>query len=792
MTSEAPEKVKDTLNDILNEIVMKDGRRVKDMIPRPGRLFVFSSRVGLSKSSLGSNILVPDSEPSLPLWTGQCRQDTQPVPTTDVSELADTAELVDEDALSCMAASTDFESDLETTDILSPSVDGEMTFPSIPESPMDGSSSYGQDDAVPNVPAPGPYAQPAQSISKTPSQSSMESTPRTTSAVEAPQASGLETVLPAVPESAVLTAPIPLPPLETHALIEHYGMRTAELAPVPWVQAKVGVPRIIMTKLAYAMVIRSEIEAERAEEEAANLKSSVNSYETAHAQITTLCVEVEEYLLAQHQPWGNMGSSHPLHAGDYDFCSVTLAYILLRHGPQGSKLLSAEVCDHVAKNLLPPLRSTMKYRIPSVMGVHTIETENHILMINATHCLRWLYLRCSNPPRALTAGLEHHLLEVRDRGLWEFNSRPYSVYYFLALLILEEVGTHRLVQLARQVLDSVTFAFALGSNKLRRNDPFRRRVDRAKATSLYDHPLSSLMMVWMARSGIMDPEIAALQASSKLSKAYASYAALFRYTPPLQTLQLAWDYSLATGSSPIGYYVRMGHGGHSCPEVYTRTTNWILCAGGATVEKLIVTRPIALMWNDDKAEDRRDLLRIKGKGHYSEWNMTGVFFNVAIAEGTVDVPETEYTKVEVESQDKGAWTGYQPNGRDKALVVVHRGNGDSSPAVIMVFEAVENCAKAVRVINGMCGKLKEKGVLLLPNQSNPSSWSQLKSVHYDITVEQNQWPIIQVNNAVMPHPKFEDWPLFDVHGTVVSDERSQQNGYEISPSLGEVPLFVAS
>jgi hypothetical protein len=57
----------------------------------------------------------------------------------------------------------------------------------------------------------------------------------------------------------------------------------------------------------------------------------------------------------------------------------------------------------------------MMYRIPMVV-VHTVETENHILMINTTHCLRWLYAQCRNPPRALTAGLEHHLIEVRDCG----------------------------------------------------------------------------------------------------------------------------------------------------------------------------------------------------------------------------------------------------------------------------------------------------------------------------------------------------------------------------------------
>lgn len=199
----------------------------------------------------------------------------------------------------------------------------------------------------------------------------------------------------------------------------------------------------MMAKLTYALVIRAEIAAEQAEE--AETPAHSSSYDEASDQIARIKVEVEDYLLAQSAPWGNMGSSHPLHFGDYDFCSVVLSYIIMRHGPQGSEMLSRlevarhgltvlpssrdlqrladvtgllacrEVCDHVARNLLPPIRSTMAYTIPMVV-VQTVETENHILMINTTHCLRWLYAQCRDPPRALVAGLEHHLIEVRDRG----------------------------------------------------------------------------------------------------------------------------------------------------------------------------------------------------------------------------------------------------------------------------------------------------------------------------------------------------------------------------------------
>jgi hypothetical protein len=44
------------------------------------------------------------------------------------------------------------------------------------------------------------------------------------------------------------------------------------------------------------------------------------------------------------------------------------------------------------------------------------------------------------------------------------------------------------------------------------------------------------------------------------------------------------------------------------------STDWILCGGGAAVERHIGTRPIALMWTAESVHDRQQLLRIEGKG----------------------------------------------------------------------------------------------------------------------------------------------------------------------------------
>ena len=67
----------------------------------------------------------------------------------------------------------------------------------------------------------------------------------------------------------------------------------------------------------------------------------------------------------------------------------------------------------------PPVEKAI-YRIPKMPG-STIDTENHVLMRNGSHHLNHMYRRLAGwskaaTPRRLNAALEHHLIEVRDRG----------------------------------------------------------------------------------------------------------------------------------------------------------------------------------------------------------------------------------------------------------------------------------------------------------------------------------------------------------------------------------------
>lgn len=166
------------------------------------------------------------------------------------------------------------------------------------------------------------------------------------------------------------------------------------------------------------------------------------------------------------------------------------------------------------------------------------------------------------------------------------------------------------LHLSGQLLDRLTYQFALTSSCLRRFEPFRRLHSRAKDRGLYSHPLTPFMLVWIydylnedrygsgpaqvrgpyssaAAASDFEPN-AGRQESRRPSRGYNSaaeeeqewqrvvkacpngyctYAASFRYHPPREVCMQAWT------SPPSGcaYYAIVGHGPKSCPELCSVT-----------------------------------------------------------------------------------------------------------------------------------------------------------------------------------------------------------------------------
>lgn len=163
-----------------------------------------------------------------------------------------------------------------------------------------------------------------------------------------------------------------------------------------------------------------------------------------------------------------------------------------------------------------------------------------------------------------------HTLSVKAREVYE---APW--------IYIHSIFSHRLLH--NKVLDLITFMYALGCSRMRRSDPFRRQTVRAADTSLYSHPLTSLMLIWTydhlhynadashlslttsrGFSSFEAEEKAWLKAMNITNKSYGAYGACFRYHPPLETCLLAWSKPAVNAR----YFVTMSHGSLGCAEFY--------------------------------------------------------------------------------------------------------------------------------------------------------------------------------------------------------------------------------
>jgi hypothetical protein len=94
-------------------------------------------------------------------------------------------------------------------------------------------------------------------------------------------------------------------------------------------------------------------------------------------------------------------------------------------------------------------------------------------------------------------------------------------------------------------------------------------------------------------------------------------------------------------NKPKSYFVKMGHGYNSCPEIISGDNEYLLSAGGANQGRrsLIVAKPIILFLNDS-ASEMEDTFHMFGPGdNFVDWNNTGVYQDFACAKGKVNFPK---------------------------------------------------------------------------------------------------------------------------------------------------------
>jgi len=423
--------------------------------------------------------------------------------------------------------------------------------------------------------------------------------------------------------------------------------------------------------------------------------------------------------------------------GDYDFSLTILTTILWKFGDQPSKLFPA-TSNYLLNVLMTESGNKFRYATPKTLGLIR-ETENHILMTEGSRYLknRWVMMHGDTNPKYNNSknGMEQKLLNVlmdmKAKGLYEFNSLPYIGYTITALLNLESFGSGAIQLAARDVLDYINWCYALGSYQLKHYAPMRRRYEKAGIKELKTDYHSLFMKSWLSYSTLnFDSSM------GQENSPHTLMAVTMPYRPSDQVVKLQ-------NNKMNGYYVKLGHGRNASPEIYSAGKHFLLSAGGVNRGELslIVARPICLFLNDHAAE-LSATFNVAGPGNdFKGWNNTGVYKNFACAAGPVSIPQNCKAIAQ-----KGNWSMYQM--QDGVVLVIY-----STPkfGLMAVFE------------NESTPNLLEQIVTLNSSEENIFSSFQFpngEKISYDVLAAKSKWVIKSVNNQLQKR-NFDQWALID-------------------------------
>ncbi len=447
--------------------------------------------------------------------------------------------------------------------------------------------------------------------------------------------------------------------------------------------------------------------------------------------------------------WGISGSSWVLNKkGDYDFSITIYTSILYLFGDQPS-LIYPDTKKYLLNVLLTEEGNKFRTTAPRTLGL-VGETENHVLMTEGSRYLknRWLMNHGEKDPRYdnLRNGMEEKLIafmdEMRTNGLYEFNSLPYIGYTITALLNLEAFGSDKLRAKARDVLDYMNWTYALGSYQLKHYPPMRRRYEKAGITEITTDYQSIFMKSWLSFSPVSD-----YNKNISSGEVHALMGAIMPYRPADKVIETIFD-------KGDGYFVQLGHGPKSSPEIYSAGKKFMLSAGGVNrgERSIIVARPISLFL-DDQAENLSATFHLSGPGtDFRLWNNTGVYKNFACAAGPVFVPEGFQAIAGNEN-----WKIYTTG--DSLLIAVHSTNDFG----ILALFRNQNPAELVR-------KLTEAN----PEQGKLRSSFQFPAglrIEFEVLAPEDKWVITAVDGQPVDRD-FDQWPL--ING-IINDEKIHEN-----------------
>ena len=444
--------------------------------------------------------------------------------------------------------------------------------------------------------------------------------------------------------------------------------------------------------------------------------------------------EINNYLMNQ-KAVGHPGSPWLLYPlGDYDFTAMAFTALLYLFGEK-PELLYPKTREHLLNNILTIDGDEFRRNV----GYMFLEdSENHILMTEGSRFLKnqWLMKHGNTDPKydnkmnGVSKKLKIFLEEIETYGFYEFNSAPYLGYTYCALLNLYEFASGDIRDLAGKLLDRLNWQYALSSFKFKHFPPNRRRFGKSFKKNIDSDYHTVMLKVW---ASLFDDSLSIDMSRGQHHALWATFAS---YKPSDKVME--WIIN-----KPKPYFVKMGHGYNSCPEIISGDKGYLLSAGGANQGKrsLIVAKPIMLFLNDD-AEEMSETFHMFGPGdNFVEWNNTGVYEDFACTKGKVYIPEAKQALIssanwQIFSIIEGVFLAIYSK-KEIGLMAIIRSNS------------------AKDVLNKIIENNSDES-LLNTRFNHPNG----NIIDYDLESPKDQWVITRVNRINMDRD-FSKWPFFE-------------------------------
>ncbi|MCX6327814.1 MAG: hypothetical protein NT144_14400 [Bacteroidia bacterium] len=444
--------------------------------------------------------------------------------------------------------------------------------------------------------------------------------------------------------------------------------------------------------------------------------------------------EINKYLLSQKST-GTAGSRWLLNPkGGYDFNAMAFTPVLFLFDDK-PELLNPETKKHLVNNILTIEGAGFTRNVPYT-GFQ--DSENHVLMAESARYLKNQWLRengnllpdYDNKNNGVEEGLKEYLKEIYTYGVYEFNSDPYLGYTYSSLLNLNAFATGEVKDLATKILDMINWQYALNSYQFKHFPPYRRLFKDAFSQEIVSDYHSVMLMVW---AGFQNDS---LKIDITQGKHVALWAAMLPYRPADKVME--W-----TLNKPNAYFVKMGHGNNSCPEICSGDKSYLLSAGGSNQGRrsMIMSKPTVLFL-DDNARMLKETFHAYGPGEdFMGWNNTGVYDDFSCTKGIVHIPEG---KQAVLSSDE--WQIFTISEGIYLAVFSEKEVG------LMVIVRAPSAKEALNEI-------------VISNPDKKLYQTQFKHpngnfIEYDLDSPKDTWVITSVNNKPV-NRQFDRWPFFE-------------------------------